>query len=384
MSAPPPATARLFPNLAGLGVGGAAVPSLDGRLTREDRRATTARPREFSREVRLCKLAHFAALLCFQITQCRNGTVGNMYPSLSSLRLPSAVGACDKDSAAAERLSGLRYLTADGKEPPHAVKYYTQADERGLRAQEPVLCSRSGVPTCLVADAVFHVKGWGGGMTPGDFGDARLPVPGEMRAFADSDEVQGAIGAMAGGAPSPFWRLAPPRVLIQWDGDKIWDSEAKAYKTFGIFIPAVVKYLVDNGCTICGFLCQKLTTKDKYVEYAEDYMRTRGGQQLADYCADSLKINVPMYFVAFCTAEDPEVKRLQKTSAYGFLGSALNKAWPCGMPRRVFAFGGGGVLDAEEAWGYAEPETDIAAFNIPRKNGERSEFAKRHAAEESK
>jgi len=310
-------------------------------------------------------------------------TIENMYPSLSHLRLAPEVGACDKGSAAANDLLGARYLTADGEAPPHAVKYYTQSDERGLRLQKTVQCSKSGIPTCLSADAVFHVKGWGGGMTPEDFGAAGLPVPGEMRAFADSAEVQGAIGAMAGGTPSPVWRLAPLSVVIQWDGDKIWDSEAKAYKTFGIFIPAVAKYLVDSGFSICGFLCQKLTTKDKYAEYAEDYMRTRGGQQLADYCADSLKINVPMYFVAFCTAEDPEVKRLQKTSAYGFLGSALNKAWPCGMPRCIFAFGGGGVMDAEEAWGYAKPETAIAALDIARKNGERSKFAQKHAAGKS-
>ena len=307
----------------------------------------------------------------------------HVLPGLASLNVhePAALAACDRDSWQPANLAGVEQLTLHGKMPAYSTKYEIspakqQEDgtfEYAARPPLPAMCGMLGIPACILesTDAVIQLKGWGSKLSGADYDQFCGTDPNvDLNGFTEACKKR-----LDSALPGVSW---PTRVCIQIDGDKIEDDDkAGEYANFAVFIYPLIAYLLRKKVTVSAVLFSKLQTAADAPGHAAKYMDKRGGNALADYmCRAQMKCC--LYFVTFQTSDHVVVKGLQeRASNYGFFGSANNQAWPKGMPRRIVAFGGGAVLDAEEAWGYAAPETTIAAYDLKR-GGVESAFAKKH------
>jgi hypothetical protein len=206
---------------------------------------------------------------------------------------------------------------------------------------------------------IMQIKGWGGGMHPLDYRvePTKEGETGLAKGFLD----------MVRELIDPY--LPKKAVWIQWDGDKLTTGK------FGYFLIAVAVILSEEEL-LNGLICMKLTSPEKMMAddgygFGRDFMHNKGGALLRNMCPEAL-----ICLVAYPHENDPYVKKMQKDSGYGWYGASLNRLFK--GRKTIFAFGGGDVLDSEEAYGY-DSNTTIIGFDFSRKGGvQTSDFAKRH------
>lgn len=205
---------------------------------------------------------------------------------------------------------------------------------------------------------ILQIKGWGSGIQQSDY-EALFKRQGVNVDLKDStflELVEQTIGPML----APLFGL---KFWLQWDGDQI------KYDTYG-YLLAAVAHILNRYDMLHGLICMKLTEAPKARNFVQSFMREKGGDKLRELCP-----NLPMILVAYPIEKDEKVEAEQKRTGYGFYGASLNNMFA--GAKTIVAFGGGGVLSAEDANGYVN--TSIIAIDMTRKGGtDVSQFTRKY------